>query len=85
VVADRGEDLPCRLSLVDQFAREELLFIGGTHLLIADVETISTGQRSSKRIRGGGGSWGRLAALARFGRSIRAGGAPIYRGEPIYS
>jgi hypothetical protein len=45
----------------------------------------STGQRSSKWIVGGGGSWGRLAAPARFGRSIRAGGAPIYRGEPIYS
>jgi hypothetical protein len=29
VAADRGEDLRRRLSLVDQFAREELLFIGG--------------------------------------------------------
>jgi hypothetical protein len=29
VVADRGEDLRRRLDLVDQFAREELLFIGG--------------------------------------------------------
>jgi hypothetical protein len=45
----------------------------------------STGQRSSKWIGGGSRSWGRLAASARFGRSIRAGGAPIYRGEPIYS
>jgi hypothetical protein len=42
----------------------------------------STGQRSSKWIGGGDGSWGRLAAPARFGRSIRAGGAPIYRGNP---
>jgi hypothetical protein len=42
VAADRGEDLRCRLGLVDQFAREELLFIGGTHLLIADAEMIST-------------------------------------------
>jgi hypothetical protein len=31
---------------------------------------------------GSGGSWGRLAAPARFGRSIRVGGAPIYRGNP---
>jgi hypothetical protein len=45
----------------------------------------STGHWSSKWIGGGGGSWGRLAALTRFGRSIRVGGAPIYRGEPIYS
>jgi hypothetical protein len=44
-----------------------------------------TRQRSSKRIGGGGGSWGRFAAPARFGRSIHAGGAPIYMGEPIYS
>jgi hypothetical protein len=29
-----------------------------------------------------GGSWGRLAAPARFGQSIHAGGAPIYRGNP---
>jgi hypothetical protein len=29
VAADRGEDLRSRLGLVDQFAREELLFIGG--------------------------------------------------------
>jgi hypothetical protein len=29
VAADRGEDLRCRLGLVDQFTREELLFIGG--------------------------------------------------------
>jgi hypothetical protein len=36
------EDLRRRLGLVDQFAREELLFIGGTHLLVADTETIST-------------------------------------------
>jgi hypothetical protein len=42
----------------------------------------STGQRSSKRLAVGGGSWGRLAAPARFGRSIHAGGAPIYRGNP---
>jgi hypothetical protein len=42
----------------------------------------SIGQRSSKWIGVGGGSWGRLAAPARFGRSIRAGGAPIYRGNP---
>ena len=42
----------------------------------------STGQRSSKRLGVGGGSWGRLAAPARFGRSIHAGGAPIYRGNP---
>jgi hypothetical protein len=41
-----------------------------------------TGQRSLKRIWGGGGSWGRLVVPARFGRSIRAGGAPIYRGNP---
>jgi hypothetical protein len=42
----------------------------------------STGQQSSKRLGIGGGSWGRLAAPARFGRSICAGGAPIYRGNP---
>jgi hypothetical protein len=42
----------------------------------------STGQRSSKRLGVGSGSWGRLATPARFGRSIRAGGAPIYRGNP---
>jgi hypothetical protein len=42
LAVDRGEDLRRRLSLVDQFAREELLFIGGTRLLVADAETIST-------------------------------------------
>jgi hypothetical protein len=42
VAADRGEDLRRQLGLVDQFTREELLFIGGTHLLVADAETIST-------------------------------------------
>jgi hypothetical protein len=42
----------------------------------------STGQRSSKRLGVGRGSWGRLAAPAQFGRSIHAGGAPIYRGNP---
>jgi hypothetical protein len=42
----------------------------------------STGQRSSKRLSVGGGSWGRLAVPAWFGRSIRAGGALIYRGNP---
>jgi hypothetical protein len=42
LAVDRGEDLRHRLGLVDQFAREELLFIGGTHLLVVDTETIST-------------------------------------------
>jgi hypothetical protein len=42
LAVDRGEDLRRRLSLVDQFAREELLFIGGTRLLVADAEMIST-------------------------------------------
>jgi hypothetical protein len=42
----------------------------------------SIGQRSSKWIGGGGGSWGRLVLPARFGRSIRTGGAPIYTGDP---
>jgi hypothetical protein len=42
LAVDRGEDLRRRLDLVDQFAREELLFIGGTHLLVADAEMIST-------------------------------------------
>jgi hypothetical protein len=41
LVADRGEGLRHRLGLVDQFAREELLFIGGIHLLVADAETNS--------------------------------------------
>jgi hypothetical protein len=42
----------------------------------------STGQRSSKWLGIGGGSWGRLAAPAQFGRSTRAGGALIHRGNP---
>jgi hypothetical protein len=42
----------------------------------------STGQRSSKRFGGGSGSWGRLVVPAQFGRLIRTGGAPIYRGNP---
>jgi hypothetical protein len=42
----------------------------------------STEQRSSKWLGVGGGSWGRFAAPARFGRPIRAGGAPYYRGNP---
>jgi hypothetical protein len=41
-----------------------------------------TGQRSSKRLGVGGGSWGRFVAPARFGRPIRTRGAPIYRGNP---
>jgi hypothetical protein len=46
---------------------------------------ILTGQRSSKWLGVGGGSWGRFSAPAQFGRPIHAGGAPIYRGESIYS
>jgi hypothetical protein len=42
LAVDRGEDLRHRLGLVDQLAREELLSIGGTHLLAADAEMIST-------------------------------------------
>jgi hypothetical protein len=42
----------------------------------------STGQRCSKRFGGGSGSWGRLVVPAQFGRLIRTGGAPIYRGNP---
>jgi hypothetical protein len=45
----------------------------------------SSGQRSSKRLGVGGGSWGRFAAPAWFGRPIHAGGDPICRGESIYS
>jgi hypothetical protein len=41
LAADGGEGFRHGLGLVDQFTRDELLFIGGIHLLVADAETNS--------------------------------------------
>jgi hypothetical protein len=63
-------------------------FTGGSPSMVRvglAPEWLGDASRSDSEAQNGlacGGSWGRLAAPARFGQSIRAGGAPIYRGNP---